>query len=303
MPRHLLIPSLLSGLASGLLFVLAHSSTIGGPFLFIAALPLFSVGLRMHVHAALVCVAVGVFSVLLLSTPEGALYYLGFLGAPMLLFAPRAQLFAGQGEEKYWFPIGLLLNDLTLYGALVFLAVAAHYQADGGLQALLMRDMGEAMASADAELVETARRMMETAGFLMFSSTVWWWLLMLYAAAVLTNAVLKRQNRAVRPSLSLEPFRLPYWTLLALIAAGLAAILGEGEVEFAGETCVIIFLLPYFILGISILHHFTRDWPSRALVLFMLYATALIMVWPAMIIAMVGLWRQLKEFRSTPEGV
>ena len=85
-------------------------------------------------------------------------------------------------------------------------------------------------------------------------------------------------------------FILPSWISWPLIASCTLALLGTGELEYIGRNLVLILTLPFFFLGLAVIH----TWASRLqsgskIFLFFFYFALILSNWTALIVAGVGL--------------
>lgn len=284
--------SIASGLFSAGLFLLIYGFGLGVIFMLLPALPLLMTGLSSGLRPLSLATLAGGVALMLITGLDAAQFYFGFIAFPCLLFAPLAL----QRRDGDFVPIGEVLTDVSVYGALVMVAVIVHFSPDGGLQALAVEQIGKSFEK-DAQ---TAAAVQAFAGqwlFLALGISACWWVLLLYLHAYMAQALLGKRGAKARDSIELQPFNVP---LLLLGALGLAAAFtfsAQPDVALAARTVLIIFLLPYFLLGISILHQRAKTWPGRGVFLFLLYFATLTLAWPALAIAGIGLWRQLQSLK------
>lgn len=285
-----LTTALAAGLSSGILFVVLAMLGLGVPFLLLPTFPLFMLGLRRGAEPLLYAASGATLIVLVLTGFAGALLYLGIAALPAVLLAPLL-------IARPFRPVGTVMLDATLYAALAALGMIVHFSGSGGIRAALTESINSefALGNADPQVAMALSSLGQDWAFFFIGASAWWWVLLLYAHAAMANWVLKNAGQAIRPSLALATFDLPAWLLAALAGMGLLSILGDGELAFAASVLLIIFLLPYFLLGISLVHQRLQNWPSRTLALFVLYFFIFSQLWPALIIAGIGLWRQCKS--------
>ncbi len=276
------------------LFLLVLVSGLGAPFILLSSFPFLLLGLRKGMHAVLpACLAAGVISVVL-SGIYGALFFLGFIALPAVLFL-GAVLKRVQGE---WQPVGLALADLTIYSALCITGLVLHYSGtEGGLQGLIASTVRQGFADASPNVQAAVELAAGRLQFLVVAVSAWWWILLLYAHAWLAHWALARGRQNVRPSLVLAPFHLPIFWLGALVLAALLSLVPSETGAFLGRILFITFLLPYFLLGISILHSHVKAWPGGGVLLVLFYLIIFSQFWPALAVAGLGIWRQIRTVR------
>ena len=76
------------------------------------------------------------------------------------------------------------------------------------------------------------------------------------------------------------------------LALSVALSLAPGEAGFIGGSLAVIFMLPYFLLGLVVIHAISLRWPGRAAILTLLYV-AMIFIQPlAFLVSALGLMEQ-----------
>lgn len=284
----------LSGIASGLfsagLYLVIFGLGLGVPLMLLPSLSLFMLGLWLGPVPLLYAAGAGIFLVLIATGTGSAVFYLGFIVLPVLLFCASALT----RKEEEWMPAGNVLIDLSVYVALVFAAVIAHFAGQGSVQAQIAQQLRQEFSGADPQVLAAIGLIGDRLSFLLLSASAWWWILLLYAHALIARWILASQGKPVRPSLALEIFSPPLWLPGALTLAGLLS-LSDGNWAFMARTLLLILLLPYFLLGTAVIHGRVRDWPNRGIALFLLYFFILSLVWPALIVAGLGVWQQCRS--------
>lgn len=293
--KHSLAPyakAIATGAFSAGIFLIIFGFGAGVPLMLLPSLPLFWIGLSRP--PIMVCLAgiTGIVLALLTTGIESAIFYAGFIAVPVLLFAPAA--IAPHPKGGHIRPIGDLLTDLAIYAALAYTALIAWYEPQGGLQKHIADFMREGFANADHDTQETAGELGGQLAFLIMAASAWWWVLLMYAHAVIANGLLGLNVHKLRASLALAPFALPAWLLAALAATAAFSLLGDGVWAFGAQVIILILLLPYFLLGLTIIHEKIRRFPGRIMLFFLLYFFIFVLLWPALIIAAMGVWKQCR---------
>ena len=291
MPKHL-IPAFTAGLlASGLFLV-----SFGKVFLFLPSLPLFFIGLSSRSRLTYVAVFTATLLIGLIAGSAPGVLFLLFMGLPAWYFSKKS-LLSGLGlgiAERIWYPIGLIIIDLTLY-ACVLLALMSWYYAyePGGLQQLLSQDIQEAFSDTGGEYGDIIERMVSWS-FAIFPMTIWMWGIMLYSHAWLANKALTKQKLQIRPDIAVYGFIIPSWMLSLLAIAALATLIGSPAMGFLGKMILLTLMLPYFFLGCTIMHRVAKIWLSSRFFIFFVYFLIFTQLWPVLILAGIGLWHQIK---------
>lgn len=288
------VKGVLAGAGAAVFFTVARISGVDSFFLFFALLPLCVAGFRFGFSSLLAAICTATIVIVVLAGPASALLFVVLLAGPLLLFIPQSMTIQVEMEsgQARWYPMGRILTDVTFYAALVFVAIAFHYAPEGGLEALFREGLNEAFSVQDPVLQKELLDIMDKALPLLPAALIWWWVLVFYAHAALAQLIERRLHSFARASFALEPFVMQGWMLPLLAASAALSLFWEGEASFTLEVLSLIFLLPYFLLGISIIHQFTRSWPNRLAVLGALYLLMVFTVWPAAVIATLGIWRQ-----------
>jgi hypothetical protein len=240
------------------------------------------------------------FPVFLISVGLPA-WWLGYLA---LLARPAAS--AGEPE---WYPPGRLVVWTAILGALVILVALTQFGGDEATEqarALLRRafermpraqtDMPAGEAPTMPGLSDLDRRidvlvaLLPPAAAVLATVTQ---LLNLWLAA----RIAKISGRLKRPWPDLADMRFPAaapFLLAAAIAGGfLPDFVGVGAMLLAASL-----LAAYASLGFAVLHGITRRLQSRSIVLVGVYSAVAIFVWPALLVALLGLIDTALDLRA-----
>lgn len=304
------IPSITSGAFSGALFLLAIVTGLGFLFMFAAIIPLLMHGLsRSASHALLAacvaCLVVALIGGLKLGVTFGLMFAL-----PAWYLSVRSvqcRMIEQDGQPHViWRYIGRIILDLSLY-ACTALAICASYLAlfGEGIAALMQQEISTLLSRLPAEYKPLVDQWAGEMSFLFCAFMVWVWAISLYIHSWFANRMLAKRNKLKRASMAIEPFPMPDWVMFLLCVATLASFIGSPSMQFFGKTSFVILMLPYFFLGLALVHHQSKDWAGRGLLLFFLYFMLLGQVWIALFIAAGGLLHhigQLNKRLSSPKN-
>jgi uncharacterized protein YybS (DUF2232 family) len=312
MPREAIL-ALAGGLAAGLLYVSAGLGSSGALILaYLAPFPVFLVGLGLGANPLAIAGATGALVVFALNTTRMAIIFILAAAGPAWLLVGKALQSrpapAGGGVD--WYPAGPLLAWLAALslGALAAFALYFAVLADGGLLRVaddtlrpLLRPLLRAVLSGhDGERIDQWSSLVAR----LFPALVLnSWTFMLIVNGVLAQGVLSRFRRSLRPSPAFAALELPRWVGLALAAAVGCALL-PGQAGMVGQNAAIILFLPFFFLGLAVIHALSHRWPGRAFILVLLYLVIIVFGWPAVIAAAVGIieqWVRIRR-RLAPPG-
>ncbi len=289
------------GLSAAASMTFLMGSPLALVFVYLAPLPLLLVGLGLGAKAVAVAGVAG-FMVAGLTggaTTAGLYGLLNALPAALVVRQALMQRPTGPAGGVQWYPVGSILGWLTLLGAGIFLtAVLAGYAVgeaglEGSVSTYLDRAfkiMAPALGAADrANRVAVFTPLFP--GFVVAS-----WLLMTAVNGALAQALLVRMGRGLRPQTPLADLKLPEWMSTLLVASAAVALLGPGELAYIGRNLVIILAVPFFFLGLAVIHALAHRAVPQATLLavfyFMLYGLLLITGWTAMMVAAIGVIEQ-----------
>jgi hypothetical protein len=289
-----------AGALSALILAAAAMEPAAGTFLVVAPLPLFLAGLGQGVTGALVAGAAAAVVFGLVAGPLGGLMLAATFAGPVLWLVRQALLSrpAADGSLE-WYPPGLLVTWLTAIGvgwlALMMLwlgageaglrdALAAHVE--GPLRGLLP-------GLTDEEAGAAARNMAGIVlGMSAMGGQIW-----LLGNGALAQSLLARFSRNLRPSPRYAALRLPVWLAPALTADLALAVAAPGTVGLAAQNLAFVLALPYFLLGLAVIHTLARRLTARGMVLALVYAMLLFMAWAVLVVAALGLYEQWGHLR------
>ena len=299
MPAKELISAIVAGLISSGLFLIVAGIGLGFLFMFLPTLPLFYIGLGKQPRLLHISIITAAIIISVITGPPVALFYLLFFALPAWYIAWQGLHWRDGGSERQWFPIGLIMMNLSLYGcALLALATLYYAGEPGGLPQIIADNIHATFADLQADYGEIIDAMADTWVFLIFPITIWLWGMTLYAHAWVTNRALARQNANQRPDFSVQFFTIPSWMLALLAICALASLIGSDSMRFLGKSALISLMLPYFFLGAAVMHTAAKTWPSHRFFLFFVYFAIFSQFWPALILSAIGLFQQIKHLSA-----
>ncbi len=301
MQRNILI-AVAAGLVSAILLMSVLWSPIGLFLALLAPLPLFAVGLGLGLGAAVAAAGTALGTAAAVAGFNLALVFLIADALPALMVV-RFALMSRPGTDggAEWYPAGLLLTWISLYGAGVFTGLAV-FTGTGpdGLQALISTNV-EGIRGFFAEsqrnsprVDELIRSMKSIFPFLMTEL----WIFLMIVNGVLAQKILTTRSYNRRPAPDLRTLILPQWLAAAVVAAIAVALLGSDWLGFMAVNIALILCVPYFLVGLAVLHWVARSWPARKPILFAVYALVVFLGWPAIVLLGLGFaehWMNLRE--------
>ncbi len=286
--------------AAAMAFLAGSPGALG--FVYLAPLPLLLVGLGLGAKAGMVA---GITGFMLAGLTGGAMaagMYGVFNALPAALVVRQAlmQKPAGPSSGVEWYPVGSILCWLTVLGAGTFLmaVLASHAVGEAGIEGAVstyldraFQIMAPALGAADRVNVVAAFTPLFP-GFVVTS-----WVVMTAVNGVLAQAGLVRLGRSLRPQTPLADLKLPEWMSALLVAAAAVALLAPGELEYIGRNLVVILAVPFFFLGLAVIHALARRAVPQTTLLAVFYFVFYILLlvtgdWAAVMVAGVGLVEQ-----------
>ncbi len=269
--------------------------------MFLPTLPIFFAGLRLNANVAMRAVTVAAILILVVISPSSSVIYMFLLGLPAWYITKGCltSYSLADGTFKIWYSVGLIITNLAFYAVILCGLLSLYYAGTpGGLKSLLAQQILAGSKELEDEYAQAMNVLAHDWAFLIYPFTVWLWAISLYGHAWLANKLLRKRGHARRPHLVVNPFLMPGWVLYLLCICALASLIGSPNMRFFGESSFIVMLLPYFFLGIAVMHRQSAAWPSRRFFLFFVYFSIFTQVWPALVLAGAGLWHQLKTLNK-----
>ena len=99
-----------------------------------------------------------------------------------------------------------------------------------------------------------------------------------------------------RPSPEFADMTLPQWLTTGLVLCLLGAML-PGRLGLVAQNAAVILAVPFFFLGLAMVHAISRRVAARGLFLVLFYLILSIFVWPAVLVAGVGFVEQWLALR------
>lgn len=266
------------GLAAALLFWLL-------PIL--SPLPLMcgylAFGRQLAAFAALVSVAaVGLLAVL--GSPANAPMQLAIF---VLIMAWPSFYFSRLYRQRL--PLEMVVWRLLALAIGVFLAILWRYgvaEVQGQIEAMVAPILERQGYSEAFSAQLTLHTSLMPLGMVVF------WMLMLFGNGWLAHWWLRwREQGLARPGFGFSGVHPPIWVPAGLLVVVLIALTGDSELAFIGQCLSLLLLIPYLISGLVNVHRASRHWPARTVGLVVLYVLLLQFLWPAAILAGIGLAR------------
>jgi len=300
MSRYLLA-AISGGVASALVYALTGMGSFGGILLaYFASLPLYLIGFSFGFTASAAASAVAAITMVFLGGFLSAAIFVVVNALPavaIVLQALRSRPDA-QGQPA-WYPAGLLIVSLSIAGAVLYTIVALWLGTqpaglEGSVQAMLENLSGLIVLddAADTRSAIVAKLTPILPGFIAIS-----WLIMVVVNASLAQGLLVRFKRNFRPSPDIVTMEFPNWFPVAAASAALVGVLLPGALGYYGVNLAMILILPFFFMGLAVVHAMCRRSSATAFMLTLFYGMLIIFGYLAILVAALGLIEPWVKFR------
>lgn len=302
--------ALVGGVASALLFVaLLTGSPAAMLFVYMVPLPLFLVGFSHGLATAAIAAGGATALTGVVGGLSLALIFAAAIALPVLFMVRQALLSRpGADGTTEWYPPGLLLGWLTGLAAvglvLVVLAQGGGSDLSDAIRVRFQEGLAQFRNDPDAALLAARLEAWVDvlANFLpaILASV---WLVVLSLNAIVAQGALARASHARRPSPRLATIEVPTWIMYALAAALLAWMTGLDGLGFLGQNLTPVLAVPYFFVGLAVVHSFARRFSARMLILAVFYMLLILLGFLAMLpVTAIGFAETWTHFRRRWAG-
>ncbi len=316
MPKDTLI-----ALGAGVLAALAATAFLSRApgalmLVYFADLPLFMAGFAFGPQAAAIGGAAGFMTAGLIGGGLAAGIFGIMQAIPVWLVVrqlllQRPAAVAGSAEpdgQIEWYPIGDMLCWLTFFAAAMLVVMTlTSLTGDQGLSVLVSTNLDEILKGLAPHWDEEHRASMVAVIVPMFPGAIGVsWLVMTIVNATLAHGILTRLKKILRPSPAYAALDLPQWISWPLVLSALLALLGSGEMEYTGRNLAMILVVPFFFLGLAVVHTWARRVTYSGMVLAAFYLVLVLSGWATIVVAGIGiaeLWVGLRHRMDGPADV
>ncbi|MBI2707377.1 MAG: hypothetical protein HYX35_03575 [Proteobacteria bacterium] len=259
-------------------------------FSYLAALPLFLLGLGVGLRPLYGAGVIATLLTFLLESPlsAGEFFFFSALGPAFLVNRALLNREKSSGEIS-WYPASYLLRDFTFVtGFVMLLALGGYfYLTEGGDPQTLIKtllntlDPEGHMRDAQPILVKIFPVL---PGFFAFS-----WGIMMLVNGVLAQGLLVRFNRNLRPSPSLENLSVPKSFLIAFALFFLLSFVGVGHLEILGKNGAFVLAFPFFLVGLGLVHRWLHKTSYALVGLTLFYFLLGLFLWPIVFVILLGI--------------
>lgn len=241
--------------AFGVLWVL-RGLPLGSLLMWLSPLPLYACGFAFGTAGAALAAGAAALPMLLLGDVAAMLSHALTVGVPVMLTVLVALWGTTRGDPPR---LGTPIAILALLAALMF-AVAAYSLSDhpGGLGGALRETFARAMAGAADVPEAVVEQVAEMAAHVVPMAIGLWFLGAMALNAVFAQRLVRRLGLLLRPPVAFGAFTLPRWFAPLPLVCAIAALLLAGNARYAAGGLSEILLLPFFLLGLAVVHALAR---------------------------------------------
>jgi hypothetical protein len=282
----------ISGYAS-----LAFMSGMPGALLavYLAPLPMLLVGLDQGIKAVTVASVSGiVIAAIAGNMLSGGLFTLIHAFPAWVIVRQALLRYTVPGTENAeWYPPGSILCILSVLAAALLIVATIWSQGEvGGLQGLIRSYLDQVFTHVIP--MEEADRggLVQFMTFLFPGYMGTSWVVMAAFNASVAMAILRRVQRTERPKTKLANLVLPDWMSWFIVAAASVALMGQGELEFFGRNLALILAVPFFFLGLAVVHKLVCHVAFPRMLLTGFYMALMLSGWIAIVVISAGVAEQ-----------
>lgn len=261
-------------------------SPAGLMFVYLAPLPLLLVGLGLGSRLAVFSAVAGLVLSGLIGGGMAAMVFGMVNGLPALLVIRQMLLSSTAADgQTLWYPPGGALSMVTVAGGGMLAMAFLYLSGGGGMQAAVAEHLNEAFLTMWPNLPGEDRVSIVAVLTPFFPGAVTAvWVGLVCLNSVVAQGLLARLGHNLRPTPVYADLELPDWISWFLVGAAALALVGTGQVEYLGRNLALIFALPFFLLGLAVIHTVARRMPAPRVLLsgfylvMMLFGSALIAV-------------------------
>jgi len=232
---------------------------LGGLMMWLSPLPLYACALAFGAAAAALATAVAALPLLVLGDLSAVIAHAVVVGLPVVLTSWLAFMVPPGAPPRLGPPVAAL----ALLAAGIFLAAAlmmAGHEGGlhGALQATFLRTFAAGRMPADAPVAQFADLLARVVPL----AIGLWFLVAMALNTALAQRLVNRFGMLARPPVLFSAFALPRWYAPLPLLAGIAALLLPEGARYAAWGTAEILLLPFFLLGLTLVHVLARTTTS-----------------------------------------
>jgi len=275
----------------------ANANTAVVIFLMIlSVVPLFVSGLGWGGVGSLISIATVSVANLVILDPLFSLVYFVVCGMPVLFLTRQALLWRDENNQISWYPASNLMGCWVIVGiTLSCIAIIVLYMADT-IRSELIANFDFAFGELEKQGLIKARLNSEKLIWFIPQFFGLFWAMVILAAGSIAQGILVQLKKNLRPTPEFSGFALPGWASVVFGAAFAIGVIGDIAGPVLGAITLILGAA-FFLQGMAVLHRISMNWTFRGPLLAAVYLI-LILIWPAVIVLIIGLADSWVGFRG-----
>ena len=310
----------LIAIGGGLMSAVAAVAFFGGSvfsllFVYFASVPLLLVGLGLGPRAVTIAAGAGICATgiiggifpagvfaLIQALPAWIVSHLTILQLPKTAYEHEKDRVSEAQDYINWYSPGLALAVLSLLASLIILGTAAS-AGDGGMKGMIGVYLTEAFKAMASVMGTEGQNMMVTRLTSFFPGAIGAsWVTMVALNAVVAQGILTRAGKNLRPTPAYASIDLPLWYSWPLVGTSAVAlvgnVLGAEGLSYAAYNIAMVIAVPYFFLGLAVVHTLASRVAAPGLVLVGVYSVIVVSLWAVVVIVSVGIAEQWVVLRA-----
>ena len=299
------IMALGAGICSALaVFSIVFGSVAALPLFYLAPLPLYLAGLGIGSKGVLLASAAAIGTAALIGGVYAALPFAVAYVMPSFVACRQAlRTFPGRNGQAAWTGPGDVAGTFTVMGAVGLMFAAFTVMMDSNVGPLA--DAVSGFLTTALDKMGGGRMPVESLDALVVGLAPYFpgmavssWVLMHIFNAIGAQAALVKSGRNIRPSVSYSDLSVPDWCSWLLVGAGVVTLVGSDDWSYLGRNMVIVALVPFFLVGLAVVHTFAKRIAGGMGLLVVFYILLLVLVWAAFVVAGAGVVEQWVGLRK-----
>lgn len=301
--------AILAGLAAGgfAWVALAGHNILLQSLMLLVPVPLYLAGLGIGRSDAIVAMLLSAAIITIGAGTNAMLVLLIVFMCPILFICLLATRYRyDDAGNLFWYPTGRILTLLTLYPVCVY-GLASLLAGTGGIEAVVHNVAveavermfkGESSAMNNPEMKSLAVNQLTA---ILPISVLIAWITSLSITGIWSQIALTGNKMALRPMPNITEIELPMSLLVLLAIMVLLASFFDGQIAYFARGVIIPLALPYFLVGIGLMHLWARYRKHKTVWLTAFYFM-MFFQWPIILVAIGGVlepWLHLRNKITT----
>jgi hypothetical protein len=296
-----------AGIASALLSTsVAVGSGIGLILAYFSLLPVLLVGLSQGPRSTTIATVSGIVCAILLTNIfQGGLFGISVALPGWLIVRYVLMTQTTQSNSTNWLPIGEVLARLVAFGGIILvLSAITYFDSPGGLPKSIETFLDKMISARFQFGVAVDRQLIVERLVPLFPAvTVSSWVLMTLVNSLLAQSILIKASINLRPTIYYSKITVPEWIYWAIVGSGTLALIGSGSFEYIGRNLSVILAIPFFLVGLSVIHTMARQLRSPGVVLVAFYFFMVISSWVIFVAAIIGFFEEWNQIRGKYKAI